>query len=114
MGQDKTVSSIKPGQFNELMTWLVYSEVKKPSGAIEKTWTDGASFLSNVLEDAQISDDEKYQDVKRRKLVFVSWNYPNRVASRVKYNGIIYTVDSIRLLKRGLYVEYTCTTGNGN
>lgn len=114
MGQDKTSRSINPGQFNELMTWQVYAEVKKPSGAIEKSWNDGINILSYVLEDTQISDDEKYQDVKRRKLVFVSWNYPNRVGSKLKYNGIVYTVDSVQMLKRGLYVEYICTTNNGN
>lgn len=114
MGQDKTVVKVGPGQFTDVMTWLVYTEVKKPSGAIEKSWIDGNKLFASVMEDSQISDDEKYQDIKRRKLVFITWNSTAKVGSRVKYNGLVYVIDTIVLKKRGLYAEYTCMTGNGD
>lgn len=106
MGQDK---KINPGDFVNKMYWMIKNEIQSASGAVKIDWIEGGVFLSSIIKHETERDKEDRSKLLISTLVFITWNQNINPDLRVSYNSVQYTVDSISLLQKGVFAEYTCT-----
>lgn len=103
-------SKINIGKFVDCLQFMQPIRNKSTTGEITTELIPGNKILCELSDDTENS--ERVDDALSGKLSlkFTSWKYEGVSTEwKVNYKGVIYDIDKITNVQRGLYAIYECS-----